>query len=530
MICLADIFQDGMVLQRGKKVRIWGTSDKKQEIQVYLNEKELLRDTVCGDFELFLPPQDAMENAVIRLVGKSVPENNGQTDQQRDEIRLVNVDFGEVWIAGGQSNMEFMLKYDASGDELIRNADDPHLRFFDVGEFCFEGEREEKLKFLASHWDRWHFFEPEEAPYMSAVGIYYALKLRERLGVPVGIVGCNWGGTSASCWLPEEDLRQDPELKVYMDEYDQAVFRIKDMQTYIQKDKDYRTRTGSESAQHSSDNMLKNESLKPMNPFLKPLTGLFSAMHPMGPRHEWRPAGLYYTMQQRIAGFTCKGVIWYQGCSDDIHARLYARLLTKLIARWREDWRETLPFLFVQLAPFESWMNSTGANYPVLRAQQQYVADHVPDCYMASIMDIGSRFDIHPKNKKPVGERLSALAMHYVYQIAGEEEAYEAPRISRIRREGPALRVKFDFAPDGLELTAEESPFAGLEYLFRIWADRKPVKASYTIVGDEILIHSPGIQEADEICISFANRPYEIVNLRAKGGFPARPMPKKTVQ
>ena len=525
MIRLADIFQDGMVLQRGKNVRLWGTTDHRQVLEVFLNGKKAAELEAEDSFEVFLTAQDAMENAEIRIVGEAA----GESDQP-DEVILENVDFGEVWVAGGQSNMEFMLQYDVHADEVIAKANDPHLRFFDVGEFAFEGEKEENLKFLASHWDRWHSFEPEEAPYMSAVGIYYAKALRDRLQVPVGIVGCNWGGTSASCWLPEEDLRQDDELKVYMEEYDQAVSKIKDMEKYLQKDRDYRTRTGSESAQASSDNMLKNEAVKPMNPLIRPLAGLLSVMHPMGPHHEWRPAGLYYTMQQTIAGFTARGFLWYQGCSDDTHARLYARLMTTLIRRWRSDWKEELPFLFVQLAPFETWMNSTGKNYPILRAQQQYVADHVSGCHMASIMDIGSRYDIHPKNKQPVGERLAALSLHYVYQTAGEKEAYEAPRISRIKREGAALRVKFDYAPDGLELVMIDSPFAGLDYLFRIWADRKPVKATFMLAGDEILIHSPQLQEAKEICLSFANRPYEIVNLRARGGFPARPMPKRIVK
>ena len=313
-----------------------------------------------------------------------------------------------------------------------------------------------------------------------------------------------------------------------MEEYDAAFSEIKDLEKYYQSDAAYRARTNSETGQKTSDNIMKNESVKPASPLLKVIMPIFLKMHPMGPHHEWRPAGVYYTMLRPIAGFTARGFLFYQGCSDDTHAKTYAHLMEVLIRRWRKDWKEELPFLFVQLAPFGEWNASTGKNYPILRAQQQYAADHIPNCHMASIMDAGSRYDIHPKTKRQPGERLAALALHYVYQDP-ETTVFEAPRIRKVQRDGDRLIVKFDYAPEGLELVPNDSEFSGLDFLFRVWADRKAVKFHAEIEEDTVILSSPKIQEAKEVYLSFANRPYCIVNLKAKNGFPARPYPKRKV-
>lgn len=74
----------------------------------------------------------------------------------------------------------------------------------------------------------------------------------------------------------------------------------------------------------------------------------------IGPDHPWRPCGLYHTMLAKIVPYTAKGVLWYQGESDAIHAEIYDEVLSTLIRNWRDLWREELPFLLVQLAPFEA--------------------------------------------------------------------------------------------------------------------------------------------------------------------------------
>ncbi len=114
---------------------------------------------------------------------------------------------------------------------------------------------------------------------------------------------------------------------------------------------------------------------------------------------------------------------------------LYKEMLTGLISDWRTLWGDIkLPFLFVQLPGFRKWlMDETENQYPIIRKCQQQVADTVENAYLCSISDAGEEVDIHPKNKKIVGERLALLAKNYVYHTPC---MCEAPRaIKRKKRE-----------------------------------------------------------------------------------------------
>ena len=126
---------------------------------------------------------------------------------------------------------------------------------------------------------------------------------------------------------------------------------------------------------------------------------------PMGPYHQNRPSGLYENMVKKIAPFPVKGVLWYQGESDSGHGDIYDKTFAALIHCWRELWQDDLPFLFVQLAPFGSWLGIEGQNYPAVRESQDRVSKTVKGTGMISIMDLGLYEDIHPKRKMEVGER-----------------------------------------------------------------------------------------------------------------------------
>ena len=117
----------------------------------------------------------------------------------------------------------------------------------------------------------------------------------------------------------------------------------------------------------------------------------------MGPFCERRPAGLYRSMVCQVAPYGARGVLWYQGEADDERAELYHRIFPALIRSWRDLWGEELPFLFVQLAPFERWMACRGDRYPEVRSAQQWVADNVPNTAMAVITDCGSRWTSTPR-------------------------------------------------------------------------------------------------------------------------------------
>lgn len=503
MIRLARIFQNGMTLQRQKTIKIWGSTDCPQQVTVTLNDVILVENvTIEGNFALALPAQEAAMDAVLTITGSN------------DIVKLTKVDIGEVWIAGGQSNMEFLLRYDAEGDAQIAAANDEHFRFYDVGEYSFP-EEEATSKRDNTGWDKWLTFKPEWAEYFSAVGVYFAKQLRTNLNVPVAIVGCNWGGTTASSWTEESYLATDPDLKEYLDDYAKATENL-DIDEYIARHEAYLAlESDSETVQVMrrvlEGNITTWEMIKAI-PFM-----IKMAKHPipMGPRNHNSPGCLYRAMVKQIAGFTCRGVIWYQGESDDYKAQIYDKLFSTMIRCWRDAWQDELPFLFVQLAPYGKWLGTTGEKYPILRQKQEIVSKTVPGCYMASIMDVGMEKDIHPKQKRPVGERLALLARGKIY---GEDILCEAPEFESAEVQDGKLLLRFANAGDGLEIRGSELN------AIEVTVDGKTVKYSMISARDDVLcICNEAIKADSKVSVHFAWVGYCEVNLYNSAGLSAKP-------
>ena len=175
---------------------------------------------------------------------------------------------------------------------------------------------------------------------------------------------------------------------------------------------------------------------------------------------------------------------------------------------------EELPFLYVQLAPFEAWNQCTGNNFPELRRQQQMVEDSVSGVWMASIMDVGSRYDIHPKKKKPVGERLALLALGKVY---GCDLDCQSPRVEKVTREGDKIMVAFSHAEGGLYSEGE------VDSLFGVMQGGRRLKVSARVQGNTVELAAAGLQEAKPAELTFAHLPYAEVKLYNRAGLPARP-------
>ena len=501
MIKLAKIFQSGMVLQRQKQIKFWGETNIEQDISVRMKD-EILTEKFCqkGVFEVFLPAQEAAWNVEITV--------EGSID---GEVHLHNVDIGEVWIAGGQSNMEMELKFDSHGKETIDHANDEHFRFYHVAQYAFAGEKEDGFK-DESFWDVWLPFQQNYAGEFSAVATYFARDLREKYNIPIGIVGCNWGGTSAVTWADKSLLQENEDLKIYIDEYNDAVKDL-DMKTYKENN-----RAGRAAEQKQSTKILLDLLMKGLHPFFQFFILQLSKKlpeHVMGPYDMNRPGGLYEQMVIQIASFTCRGVIWYQGESDENKPHLYGELFTTVIKSWRNAWGEDIPFLFVQLAPFKKWLTAVGDRYPLLRSKQEQVSKEVANTWMASIMDVGMKHDIHPKLKKPVGERLALLAMGKIY---GEPILCESPEVTIVEKQNNQLTLTFNHA--GSELTVKGK---FINSLF-VYQQGKNIKISGFIINkNKLILEHKQLKSAKQIKIHFAMEPYCKVNLYNSAGIPAKP-------
>lgn len=503
MLTTDSIFSDNMVLQRDKPVSIWGGGDG-DEVTVSVQGKSATIKVINGKWQVTIESLAARRNETIRITSGA------------DLIEIQNVAVGEVWIAGGQSNMEFLLEYDAEAAQVIPLAINPDIRFFDCPKIKFEGqEKEEDF----SKFGFWRPLNPANAPFYSAVGFYFASQIYKRLQVPIGIVGCNWGGTTASAWMDESYLAADESLSVYLKEY-QAGIQDLDINKYIATEK----RSRENMQQPMVTKVMKSTMKKTPGPLLYPLyTILFQAGAKnttlVGPRSENRPGGLFHTMLQKIAGFSTRGVIWYQGEADDLKAELYAKLFSALIRCWRDAWKDELPFLFVQLAPYEKYLGFFAVNYPILREQQDLVSKTVPGASMASIMDAGSKLDIHPKHKRPVGERLALLARGKVY---GEDILCEAPEVDNVRFDDGNLVISFLHTGTGLFLKGSQ-----LESL-ELFADgQKLATNSVAVSGDTLVVNADKLDSATELEVRLAFRNYAPINLYNSADLPVKPFRRK---
>lgn len=515
MIKLAKIFQDGMTFQRNKPCKVWGTSSEVKTVTIYMNEKEVAeRELPQGDFAFFLPPQEAAQNVTVRI---------------GNDVVLRNVDFGEVWFAGGQSNMEFPMKYDSQFEEMKSSRPDEHLRYYEVAKYSFEGEEEEGLK-SNQDWNCWRCLTPEAIGSFSAVAAYFAMELRKHYNIPVAIVSCNWGGTSASAWISREMLEADEELAVYLREYEENLAHL-DMEAYYQISYAKRKGMGSPFAQMINDFMMKNTVTmeQVMQHVGKLAAGAGMEMQGgtaensgmsqesfmvTGPHDENRPCGLYESMLSKAAGFTIRGVIWYQGESDDTHPEIYEKLFTRLVEQLRKDWAEELPVIYAQLAPFKSWMQCRGDKFPELRKQQFDAWEHIDNVHMISTSDCGNRFDIHPKNKQPIGIRMALSARQHVY---GEAVQGDAPIAVEMKVQDKQICIRFDNA---VSLHLEGQEFQELEIYT---GEEKCEITGWSVNEDTLTVFIKEAIISNEITAVFAQTPYYQVSLFNENGLPAFP-------
>ena len=229
-----------------------------------------------------------------------------------------------------------------------------------------------------------------------------------------------------------------------------------------------------------------------------------------------KPGILFEHMVKQIAPFTARGVLWYQGESDDVPGlqALYTDMFTGLVGDWRALWQDAeLPFIEVQLPGWHDWMDQTNIDYATIRRCQEEVAQTVDGVYMASISDVGEEHDIHPKDKKTVGHRMALLARHYIY---GEGILCQAPRPVGIKREADKIIIDMEDSGENLQILGST-----IEALQLRSADQViPYNAS--VAGNALILSLDEPTDAP-IQIRFAKDDWYRVNLVNAAGIPAIP-------
>jgi sialate O-acetylesterase len=497
----APIFSDGMVLQYGKPAPVWGWGKENAGVSLVWKSgaDQLIAQTRVfqGKWRVNLPPLPAGQRGTLII-------SDGET-----EIRFQDVLTGDVWFAGGQSNMEMELPNCLNGKAELERCAQPDIRFYQVVKRAVvDGQylREEAQT-------RWRSCSPENAHVLSAVAYFFARKIHSDMGIPIGIINCSWGGTSISAWMSEEQLMRSMAGKRYIDDY-AALMGAKtdaqydaEMEAYCAEWRawDDRVRAWRKKEPDASWETLNKE------------CGGCPWPQPAGGNSPYRPTRLYRARIRRVAPYGIKGFLYYQGEEDAPRARDYAEMMYYLIDQWRGDWEdERLPFLFVQLPMYasreEMEAGQPDKSWCLLRENQYRAAQSIANTGMAVVIDCGEYDNIHPLDKQTVGLRLANLALRKIYGKAVEAEG---PVFSWTEPEGKTLRVHFDRAESGLDSRGELLGFevAGEDGVY--------YPAAARIDGNCVVLQSERVGEPRSARYAWVN--FGPTPLYGKNGLPVMP-------
>ncbi len=491
---LHNLFTDHMVLQRDIAVPVWGWADDGEQVTVEFRGKKVSTTAKGGKWMVKLGKLKAGGPDELKVSGKN-------------SITLADVLVGEVWLASGQSNMEWSMRnsFQPFGDILAAN--NPKLRLFTVPKL----KADEPVKDVVSAWKE---TSPSSVSNFSAVAYYFGLKLQKDLGVPVGLIHTSWGGSPAEVWMSDAVLTGNSEYKRdIVDAYVAQMVKLAESTAQWEK----------EQAQAKADG----------KPFTK-----------RKPGGGWKPSELYNGMIAPLIPYAIKGAIWYQGESNAGRAHQYRSLFVDMVKNWRNDWAQgDFTFLQVQLAPFMPVKDEPAdSTWAELREAQIHATKVLPKVGAVSILDYGDPKDIHPTWKRPVGNRLALAARGIAY---GEKFTWSGPEYRSGKVKGDKVVLSFNFTGDGLfgagsrsdnVPSPKTSDGVTLNYnLAKGWInspltgfaiageDRKFVWAKAEIEGDKVVVSSPLVPKPVAVRYGWADCP--VVNLYCSPGFQQAGLP-----
>jgi sialate O-acetylesterase len=471
------LISDGMVLQQGMNVPIWGWADEGEKVTVRIQDQAVTATAKDGKW-------------MVRLENLKPGGPFEMSIRGENTLEFKNVFVGEVWICSGQSNMEWPVRASADAEKTIASSRNPLLRLFTVPHNAVSLPTQTVV-------GRWQECGPETVPNFSAVAYFFGRVVQKARNVPVGLIHTSWGGTPAESWTSAAALAAEPVLKHL------AGRAARDLADYPKKIEKYIADLKKYQEALSKALAEKREPSAP--PALPPFPG----------RNPWTPSALYNGMIASIIPYGMRGAIWYQGESNADRAYEYRTLLPAMIKNWREDWGEgNFPFLIVQLAPFmKIEAEPKESQWAELREAQLWTTLRVPNTALAVITDVGHETDIHPKWKEPVGARLARAARALAY---GEKIVYSGPVYSEMKIEGNQAILSFQHVGRGL--VAKGGPLVGFTIA---GPDHKFVKALAEIREDKVVVWSPDVKQPVAVRYGWAN--YPVVNLWNQEGLPASP-------
>lgn len=478
-VSLPAVFDNDMVLQQGMAVPVWGWADPGEQVTVAMQGQKVTTTA------------DATGNWLVRLAPLKVVSSDELVVTGTNTVTFKRVAVGEVWVASGQSNMQWPLNMVKNAAAELRAATDTDVREFAV-------KRTVALQPQQDCEGVWEPSNPKDAGMFSAVGYFFARQLHKDLGVPVGIIHTSWGGTPAESWTSRPVLEANADFRYMLTKWDNMMQGYaKGVLAMVQEQAKW---------QAAAEQALAAGQPLPMPPTPTP---------PEDPRkNPWLPAGLYNAMIEPVIPYAIRGAIWYQGESNAGRAYEYRTLFPAMIEDWRQAWGQgDFPFLFVQLANFMQTRPEPAESAWAELREAQLMTLGLRNTGMATIIDIGDANDIHPRNKQEVGRRLALWAEATTY---GKKLEFSGPLYRAMAVEGDAIRLSFYHTIGGLKAKGGKLTgfaIAGEDRSF-VWADAR-------IDGNTVVVKSPQVARPVAVRYAWADNP--ICNLYNGAGLPASP-------
>lgn len=485
---LPTMFSDHAVLQQGTKVPVWGWGEAGEVVTVeFGGQKKESKVGQDGAWSVELAPLEVNATGTTMTV----------TGASSGAVEVKDLLVGEVWMASGQSNMQWSLRQTERAQEDTAAAKFPSVRMF-LSNRVTAATPQRKVA------GSWLETRPENAGNFSAVGYYFALKLHRELGVPVGIICTAWGGKPSEAFTSREGLLTEPEGKGLVDQLDAAMEAYDPGKAKANYEKALANWQKKVAEIKEANKTAEKKQRNPRRP--NPPTS--PALSPN------RASAIYNGMIHPWVGYSIKGAIWYQGESNASRAKQYETIFPQLILDWRRLWKQELPFYFVQLANFKKPSTEPGVadNWAELQ-NAQLLTLALPKTGMAIINDIGMANDIHPTNKLDVGERLARWALAKDY--GKKDVVISGPIYKDSKVEGGKVRIMFDHAA-GLK-SRDEGPLKRFEIAGE---DQKWFWADAVVDGEEVIVSSKDVAKPVAVRYAWASNP-EGANLVNGEGLPA---------
>lgn len=461
---MSPIYTDNMVLQYGRPLTIQGLANAGEQVTVSVaGQKRRATADTDGKWAVTLSPLKAGGPYTLRVAAG------------KKELVYKNVLAGEVWLCSGQSNMEFMLNQSATAREDIPQANNDKIRLYDMKARWRTNPVEWDASVLDSlnhlqyfHDTQWAECTSQTAARFSAIAYHFGKMLQDSLQVPVGLICNAVGGSPTEAWVSRRMLEfQFP-----------AILRNWTQNDFIQ---DW---VRGRAAQNVRKSTYKFQ------------------------RHPYEPCYLYESAILPLEQFPIRGVIWYQGESNAHNVDAHETLFTQLVDSWRQYWNDAeMPFYYVQLSSLNR------PSWPIFRDSQRRLMHSISNTGMAVSTDKGNLTDVHPTEKREVGQRLAFWALNNTYGF--HHVVPSGPLFKGVEFKKGIAYVSFHHA-EGMRPAGEGEELLTFELAGE---DRRFYPAKAVVEGNVVKVSCPQVK--NPTIVRYGWQPFTKANLVNAAGLPA---------